>query len=68
MLHMELREVTLVPNPTASRDGNFTVKVSGLTQNAGGTGMIEWASVLAGEMQTDPSCKEPVFGYPVMLL
>lgn len=46
MLHMELREVTLVPNPTASRDGNFTV-VSGLTQNPGGTEMREWAPVFA---------------------
>lgn len=66
MLHMELREVTLVPNPTASRDGNFTV-VSGLTQNPGGTEMREWAPVLAGERQTDPSCKEPASGCPIKL-
>lgn len=66
MLPVELREVTLVPNPTASRDGNSTV-VSGLTQNPGGTESGEQASVLAGETQTDPSCKEPTFGYPIML-
>lgn len=65
-LHMERREVTLVPNPTASRDGNFAV-VLGLSQNPGGTEMRERASFLAGEMQTDPSRKELPSGYPMKL-
>lgn len=67
MLHMEIREVTLAPNPTASREGDFTV-VSGLPRNPRGTEMRERTSVLAGQVQTDPSCEEPMFGHPMILL
>lgn len=64
---MQLREVTLILNLTANRDDNFTV-VSGVTLDPGGTDMRGLTSALlehaAGEMQTDPPCKEPTFGFP----
>lgn len=47
MLHMQLREVILIPNPTANRDGNFTV-VSGMTLDPGGTGMKRLTPVFTG--------------------
>lgn len=66
MLHMQLREVTRIPNRTANRKGNFTV-MSGVTLDLGGTDMRGPQSLLehaAGEMQTDLLFKEPTFGFP----
>lgn len=45
LLHLELRKVTLVPNPIASREGSFTV-VSGLAPNLGGAETRGWTSAL----------------------
>lgn len=66
MLHLALRKVTLVPNPTASRDGGFTA-ASEWILNLGGAESRGWASVLFRAFSLGdadrPFLQEPMFEF-----